>query len=200
MGQIFDHELVKELSNDAYQYLSHVEFNITDIQLSESVELDEFEYYIHNTGFYLNYFLKLCRQLEMGVEFLTNYKYNNKSNFHRIDHLIYNIENYIIRYQSSLDRLLQLINCVFHLTIDEKNVSYSQVMSNIKVTRTTVPKVFTPIKSQIDKVSKSRNTIIHRHSYLEKDLRKLELLYPQELLIVDKNINRIRLSFSQYIF
>lgn len=73
-------------------------------------------------------------------------------------------------------------------------------MSNIKVTRTTVPKVFAPIKSQIDKVSKSRNTIIHRHSYLEKELRKLELLYSQELHVVDKNINRIRASrLKKYI-
>jgi len=192
LSNIETHELLKELAKDATQYLSDKEFEIFDIELPESIELDELEYYIHNVGFYTTYFIKWCKQLEMGVDFLSNFDYKYKSDFNRIDHLIYNIENYIIRFQSVSDRLLQTINSVFHLTIDEGNVSNNIIMTNLKVTRTSVPSKFSPIKKYLKILYDDRNTVVHRHSYLEKELRKFELFYHADNTIVDDRIKYFR--------
>lgn len=192
LSKIETHKLRKELNKDATQYFVDKKFEIFDIELPESIELDELKYYIHNVGFYMTYFIKWCKQLEMGVDFLSNFEYKNKSGFNRVDHLTYNIENYIIRFQSVSDRLLQLINCVFHLTINEGNVNNNNVMTNLKVTRTSVPSKFNPIRKYLKKLYADRNTIVHRHSYLEIELRKLELFYHANNDNVDGQIKYFR--------
>ncbi len=192
LTKIETHDFFKELNKDAVQYLGDREFEISDIELPENFKLDELQYYIHKVGFYTVYLIKWCKQLEIGVDLLSNYDYKAKSEFNRVDHLSYNIENYIIRFQSVSDRILQVINGVFHLTIDESNVSNKIIMSNLKVTRTNVPSKFNPIKKYLNKLYNDRNTIVHRHSYLEKELRKLELFYHKNNNDVDARIKYYR--------
>ena len=192
LTNIETHEFLKELFKDATQFLGDKEFEITDVELPESVDLDELQYYIHNVGFYTIYLIKWCKQLEIGVDLLSNFDYKTKSEYNRVDHLSYNIENYIIRFQSVSDRLLQVINSVFHLTIDEANVSNNIVMTNLKVARTSIPSKFSPIKKYLKKFYDDRNTIVHRHSYLEKELRTLELFYHENNADVDERIKYFR--------
>jgi hypothetical protein len=176
LEKIQEHYFIKELQKDIVQYFSGKSFNVGDIELKET-DFDELEYFIHRVGFYTMYFLVLCRQLEYGIKFLSNFNYEIKSDYNRIDHLRYNIENYIIRFHSLSDRLLQVINSVFHLTIDECEVDASIIMTNLRVARTNVPSKYRSFKSIINKLNPYRNIILHRHSYLEKELKKLELFY-----------------------
>ena len=66
-------------------------------------------------------------------EFLSNYGYSKKIESTRADYLIYNLENYLIRLNSVYDRVLQIVNAVFHLCINEENVNHSVIISNYKV-------------------------------------------------------------------
>lgn len=198
--KIETHQFLKELKKDADQFLGDIEFDILDIELPESFILDELQYYIHNVGFCTVYLIKWCKQLEIGVDLLSNFDYKAKSGFNRVDHLSYNIENYIIRFQSVSDRILQVINSVFHLTIEKSNINSNIVMSNLKVTRTNVPSKFKPIKKYLKKLCDDRNTIIHRHSYLDKQLRKLELFYHKKNDDVDKESKSFRSTkLKEYI-
>ena len=174
---IEDHAFIETLKSDANKHLSNKEFNIFDTHIPESTTLDEFEYYVHNVGFYATHFLTWLNQLNLGVELLRNFEYKKDVDYNRIDHLRFNLENYVIRFQSIGDKLLQLINSTFHLTISENCVNHNTVMTNLKVARTDVPNKFKPIKSYLKKLYNERNVIIHRHSHLDKELRKLELFY-----------------------
>ena len=98
----------------------------------------------------------------------------------------------MIRFQSVSDRLLQLINGVFHLTIHENDVSGTVIMNSLKVSRTSVQSKYSPIKKHLKKLYNERNTIIHRHSYLEKELRKLELFYESDKNKIDDRIKTFR--------
>ncbi|HEX4975268.1 MAG TPA: hypothetical protein VFV48_05225, partial [Pseudomonadales bacterium] len=57
------------------------------------------------------------------------------------------------------------------------NVSHSVVVSNIKVKRTNIPKLLKNIRKVTEENSQHRHAIIHRHSYMEPKLKRLELLY-----------------------
>lgn len=190
------HNFYSELIKDSNIYLvgkdENIKFEYYDIEVPKDIEFDELEYYVHNVGFYGNYFLKWLKQLDFAIDILSNYDYNKETKYNRIDHLTYNIENYIIRFQSVTDRLIQLINSVFHLTIHESNVNSNVVMSSLKVSRTSVPSKLSPIKKHLKKLYNERNTIIHRHSYLEKELRKLELFYDVDKDIIDNRIKNFR--------
>jgi len=189
---IENHEFKIEQIQDAKCYLSDKKFSICDIAIPKCTKFDELEYYIHNVGFYTYYFIKLLKQLDFAVDFLSNYDYKPNLKYNRIDHLTYNIENYIIRYQSVLDRLLQLINSVFHLTVDENNVNNNVIMSNLKVKKSAIPSKFSPIKNQIRKFCYDRNTIIHKNSYLEKRLREFEYYYSDSNNNIDNEVKAFR--------
>src|SRR5690606_34214760 len=135
----------------------------------------------HNTGFYSIHFLELCRQLENAIELLSNFRYDGKSSISRGDHLTYNIENYIIRLTSLSDRTLQTINATFHLGIDERDVNERVIINNIKVSRTTLSKHYNDFKKSLKDYTGERNTIVHRHSFMDKQLKKIQIFYHSEL-------------------
>ena len=81
------------------------------------------------------------------------------------------------------DRLLQIVNAVFHLAIDEKNVNERNVLTNLKVSRTAFSIFYKDFKKQNSKYIGERNTIIHKHSYLNEKLRKIEVLYESNILL-----------------
>ncbi|WP_213909581.1 Cthe_2314 family HEPN domain-containing protein [Stutzerimonas nitrititolerans] len=151
--------------------------------IPEDAEVDEYQFYLQGVGFHLAHALTWMRQLELAVELLTNYDYSKRISASRADHLIYNIENYLIRLNSTYDRLLQLTNAVFHLCISEEHVSHSVIISNAKVQH--CPDVVSnlkAVKKHLDKNAQERHTIIHKHSLLDEKLRRVELLYHDEIL------------------
>lgn len=95
----------------------------------------------------------------------------------RAKHLLYNVENYLIRLQSVYDRALQLTNSVFHLGIEESNVGHSVVISNIKVSRTDVVGQLKAVKKEVERRAQERHAIVHRESHRDEDLRRLQLFY-----------------------
>lgn len=190
LDKIIVHNFTKNLFADSEIISKGRKFKASDIEL-ENPDFSEYEFYIHNTGFYFVHFIELCRQLENVPELLSNFRYDKKSKISRGDHLTYNLENYIIRLTSVSDRILQLINAVFHLCIDEKDVSERVILNNLKVSRTDLPKIYKPFKNSLIRYTGDRNTIVHRHSFLDKQLKQIQIFYHKELtknlLIESKN-------------
>jgi len=142
----------------------------------------EIEFYKGNVLFYTIHLMDLIGQINDAVELLSNYNYNVKmKNIGRVKHLTYNIENYTIRINSLLDRILQTINATFHLGIDERHVNEKVVVRNIKVTTTEIPNHFDEIKKYLNEKSRLRNIIIHRHSIIDDELYRLQQLYHPEI-------------------
>ncbi len=187
--KIISHEFVKELSADAIELFKKRKIDLKNIDFVPDPPFDEREYYIHSLGFSTVHFLALCQQLNLSIELLTNFNYKKGNSINRAAHLIYNIENYFIRFLSVNDRLLQLINASFHLLINESDVSPNVILRNYKVSRTKIPRIFKPIKKYVVKHQENRNVIVHRHSYLDPELRKIEIIYStnyEEMKIKDR--------------
>lgn len=188
LDELENHEFLKTLLNDAIEISKDRDIDIFEVEILDA-NFSEYEFYIHKTGFYFFHLIQLCYQLEYGIELLSNFNYSKKSKVTRDQHLTYNVENYIIRLSSINDRLLQLVNAVFHLCIDEKNVNDRIVLTNLKVSRTNFEKLFKQFKNSNTKYIGERNTIIHKHSYLEKKLRKIHVLYESNFLDKYNNMN-----------
>jgi hypothetical protein len=180
LDKIIAHNFIQSLLNDSELILKGRKFKLSDIEL-DNADFTEYEFYIQNTGFYCIHFLELCRQLENAIELFSNFRYDKKSSISRGDHLTYSIENYIIRLTSLTDRTLQTINATFHLGIDEKDVNERVIINNIKVSRTTLLKHYSNFKKSLKDYTGERNTIVHRHSFIDKQLKKIQLFYHLEL-------------------
>ncbi|NRT17172.1 hypothetical protein HNP99_003551 [Flavobacterium sp. 28A] len=176
MHQIENHDLFKIVVEDTRLLMEKHGGKLSDVFIENS-SFNEFEYYIHNNGFYLIHFMQLCDQIIYGVELISNFNYNTTKSVSRIDHLTYNIENYIIRLTSIHDRLLQLVNATFHLCINESDVNDRVVLNNMKVSRTNLPKKIKELQKVLQKYTGERNKIVHKYSYLSKELKRLQIFY-----------------------
>ena len=59
MNKLESHQLVKMIYQDGEKILKRIKFNPSDLELPKDSDLDEFEYYIHESGFSLLYILTL---------------------------------------------------------------------------------------------------------------------------------------------
>lgn len=149
---------------------------------SETLLLNETQFYITRVAYSLSHLLTWIEQLHHAVIFLASFNYERRTKeagVNRFHHLIYNVENYLVRLQSVYDRLLQLTNNVFHICTSAELVSHNLIVSNLHVTRTTVPKMLKAVRKTIEPKATTRNEIVHRHSYSDPLFRRLELFYMQ---------------------
>ncbi|AOY58384.1 Cthe_2314 family HEPN domain-containing protein [Desulfococcus multivorans] len=145
-----------------------------------SEELDEYQFYVMRVGYSLAQIMTWMEQLDDAVYYLSDFSYRKDAKdegVNRAKHLLYNVENYLIRLQSVYDRALQLTNNVFHLGIEESNVGHSVVVSNIKVSRTDVAGQLRAVKKEVEHRAQERHAIVHRESHRDEDLRRLEMFY-----------------------
>ena len=143
-------------------------------------QLDEYQFYVMRVGYSLAQLVTWIEQLDHAVFYLSDFSYNKKAQsegVNRAKHLLYNIENYLIRLHSVYDRALQLTNNVFHLGVEESNVGHSVIVSNLKVARTDVKGHLKALKKEVEKKAQERHAIVHRESHREDSLRRLEMLY-----------------------
>jgi len=162
---------------DGEEAFAEIEVDRLATEIPEHVELTEYQYYVHKVGFYLVHTISWCKQLDLAIALLSNFDYSKKT-ASRSDHLIYNIENYLIRIKSVHDRVLQIVNAVFHLCINEANVNHGVIVSNYKVQhRPEIHQLVKRISKYLNDHEQIRHTLIHRHSLIDKKLKKIEFFY-----------------------
>lgn len=176
-SELNENEFLISVLEDGEVAFSDIKLDRLATEIPSDVELSEYQYYIHKVGFYLVNTITWCKQLDLAIDLLSNFDYSKKD-VSRADHLIYNIENYLIRMKSVHDRVLQLVNAVFHLCVNEANVSHGVIVSNYKVQhRPEILKAVKSISKYLSEHEQVRHTLIHRHSLIDKDLKKIELFY-----------------------
>ena len=121
-------------------------------------DVDEYQFYVMRVGYCLAQIMTWVEQLDHAVYYLSDFSYKKQAQeegINRAKHLIYNVENYLIRLHSVYDRALQLTNSVFHLGVSEESVGHSVIISNMKVARTDVKKLLKNLKKECRKEPKS---------------------------------------------
>ena len=176
-SKLDDNAFLLSVLKDGEEAFSEIKIDRLATEIPEDIELTEYQYYVQKVGFYLVHTISWCKQLDLAIDLLSNFDYSKK-NASRADHLIYNIENYLIRIKSVHDRILQLVNAVFHLCINEANVNHGVIVSNYKVQhRPEIHKSVKSISKYLNEHEQIRHTLIHRHSLIDKNLKKIELFY-----------------------
>jgi len=149
-------------------------------RIGDSEEIDEYQFYVMRVGYSLAQIVTWMEQLDHAVYYLSDFSYKKDAKdegVNRAKHLLYSVENYLIRLQSVYDRALQLTNNVFHLGIEDSNVGHSAVISNLKVSRTDVAGQLRAVKKEVERRAQERHAIVHRESHRDEDLRRLEMFY-----------------------
>lgn len=122
--------------------------------------------------------LSLCEQISQVAAYLSRFTQNaatKRAGITRDKHILYHIENHLIRLHSAFDRCLLVVDAVFHLTNAPAALSQSVGSSNLKVKRTTVGKKLKDIRRLLGPTIDTRNDVIHHHAYKEDKLRELEM-------------------------
>ncbi|AMC33582.1 Cthe_2314 family HEPN domain-containing protein [Janthinobacterium sp. B9-8] len=176
---LYEHPLFKQVTQDGTDLQKALGLGLMD-ELDDSTTIDELQFYVMRVGFALSHALGWVEQLHQAVFYMTDFGHTKKAkelHIKRPAHLLYNIENYLIRLQSTYDRCLQLTNAIFHICTSDELVNHGLIVSNLHVSRTPVPKLLKAVKKSIDEHAQDRHQLIHRHSHMDRDLRKIELLY-----------------------
>ena len=121
--------------------------------------------------------LNACQQLTDSIQYLSSFSPSPKMKRHGITrqrHIQYTIENFIIRSQSTYDKLLVLVDAVFHLGNDDELINHQLIARNVHVRMTPVESQLRAIRKTMAKYQFVRNEIIHHGSFQEDDLRKLQ--------------------------
>ncbi len=135
------------------------------------------EYYCISVAKTLCHILRICQQLEHCVLYFSSFSPTQKMKeaiTTRQSHLLYCIENYIIRTQSMYDRLLVLIDTVFELYNPSHRISHELIISNLHVQHSSIPGKLKALRKVIKGYYRDRNMIIHEQQFLEDNLRELE--------------------------
>ena len=196
LDKLLTHDFLNELIKDGNSITKGLKPKKGDYGFEDEPILSEYEFYVLNNEFYLIHLCELCKQLENAVELLSNFRYNSKDCISRGDHLTYNIENYIIRLTSLSDRIFQVINSTFHLGVDERDVNEKVILNNFKVSRTDLPQHYNNLRKTLCNYTGERNVIVHKHSHMDKQLRKIQMLYSE---FITKEILKDETHTNHYV-
>jgi hypothetical protein len=120
LDDLHQHPLFEEAVHDSIAVQKALGLKLTD-EFDERTTLDELQFYVTRVGFSLSHTLGWIQQLHRAVHFMTDFRYGKKNTdagVNKSHHLLYNVENYLIRMVSVYDRCLQLTNAVFsHLYV-----------------------------------------------------------------------------------
>lgn len=178
LSHLYVHPFLNRVTSDGNAAYKDVKFGPRHGEWPDDFLPSEYQFYLHNVGFTSAHLATWCRQLDLAVEFLTAFDSSKRLTATRADHLIFNIENYLVRLASVNDRVLQLVNATFHLCINEEHVGHGVVISNHRVAhRPEIVSRIKAVKKCLDDYVQSRHTIIHKHSYLDVELKLVERLY-----------------------
>jgi len=137
----------------------------------------EEEFYCMQIGFYMAHLLTVLQQMEHTILYMSNFSPTDsmkKAGVNRSTHLLWSVENYIVRTQSVYDRLLILVDRLFHIQNQPNRISHESIVTNTHISRTAIPDTLKPVKSAVRRYYHDRNTIIHEASYLNEELRRIE--------------------------
>jgi len=137
----------------------------------------EEEFYCLQLGSCIAHLLTVVQQMEHTIFYMSNFSPTDsmkKAGVNRSTHLLWSVENYIVRTQTVYDRLLILVDRLFNIQNQPNQISHESIVTNTHISRTAIPKALKPVKSAVKKYYRDRNTIIHEASYLDDELRRIE--------------------------
>lgn len=181
LKKVFEHQLLDQVTLDAVLATKDLYEPNQLLKVSPKLKrkLTEYEFYLSNCGYTIAQFATICNQIVMIPAYIKEY-YRTKAmrsyGVTRLHDIAYHYENFIIRTKSLDDRVLQLCNAIFHLGINKKDVNFNLIINNSHILSSSILTQIKDIHNFCDQYGNQRNQIIHQHSILDEDLRRIELM------------------------
>lgn len=174
-----NHPFVKYVFHDAVRITAAIQAPGSAFKVDAEYKRDptQAEFYCISTGSSLAQLIGICQQMEHSILYFSSFtptEKMKKNGITRQSHLLYCIENYIIRTQSMYDRVLRLVDKAFCLYNPSHLISHELIISNIHIRHSSIPSKLKSIRKSIKGYYRDRNEIMHEREYLENDLRRLE--------------------------
>jgi len=172
------HPFVEDLFRTAMEISKEIKkTNGFKVNVEFEREPVENEFYVLQLGYCMAHLLTTIQQMEHTVMYMSNFSPTDlmkEAGINRSTHLLWSVENYVIRSQTSYDRLLVLIDRLFNIQNKPNRISHESIVTNTHIQRTKIPNALKPVKKAIKKYYHDRNTIIHESSYADDELRHIE--------------------------
>lgn len=174
-----NHPFVKYVFHDAVRVTAAIQAPGSAFKADAEFKRDptQAEFYCISTGSSLAHLLSICQQMEHSILYFSAFTPTEKMKkigITKQSHLLYCIENYIIRTQSMYDRVLRLVDKAFCLYNPSHLISHELIMGNIHIRSSSIHSKLKSIRKSIKGYYRDRNEIMHERQYLEDDLRRLE--------------------------
>lgn len=137
----------------------------------------ENEFYVLQVGYCLSHLLNTIQQMEHTVLYMSNFsptEVMKNAGVNRSTHLLWSVENYIIRTQTAYDRLLILTDRLFHIHNAPNRITHDSIVTNTHIKQTNIPNLLKLVKKTVKKYYYDRNTIIHESAYADDELNRIE--------------------------
>lgn len=135
---LVEHSFVKSVFDDCIKISKSLteKGSLFKIKAKYKRNLKEVEWYCQAVASALAHLLNLCQQLEHSILYFSSFSPTErmkKAGISRATHLLYSVENYIIKTQSVYDRMLILINNVFDVGNQENTLTHELIVTNAHV-------------------------------------------------------------------
>jgi hypothetical protein len=179
IDRIINHNFLNSLAEYARPVIDLHDENLSNIRegFAPKRNLRVDEEYLRTTLLCGGELATTCSQLDQTIQFLSNFRSTKKLKEYKInryDHVVYHLENHLIRITSIFDRCLIFTNQVFLLGNTPKNCKQYIILKNQYVQGTIIAKILKKIEKHINPYRTKRNVIVHQEGYSHKDLRILE--------------------------
>lgn len=122
----------------------------------------------------------ILTQIDHSILFMSNFRSTPKlkeNEIGRFNHIVYHIENYLIRLTGCFDRALILVNVALDLGNSPQDCSYWLLKKNKHVKDSGVLGPLGEMNGIVKPFKAHRNVVAHRKRFSEPSLRELELLH-----------------------
>lgn len=124
--------------------------------------------------------LSVCEQMALATEFLSGYrqrKHVEGDPITRFDHIVYHLENHLIRSTSVADRSLLLTNMVMRLGLAEEDCRFRTITRNEHVAGSKIDKALRALDKLLTPTRQLRNVVIHKRKHSEEQFAMIEQFY-----------------------
>ena len=177
LSKLYIHGLINDLLDESDSWMKEInkkKFKDGKFALDRPFTRDEV--YTLKVFDYASEILEWFDHLQHIPHYLSGYretKTMKKAGVSKPKFLTYQIENYLIRVNGLLDRVLKLIDAVFSLSNDPKYCYENVILKNSRVKDTAVPGTVKNLKKVLEKYNAPRNEVVHHRSYAEGRLTDL---------------------------
>ncbi len=146
-------------------------------QKSKSKALDKTKRgeYIHQVLDSFSELNSIVDNLDMAEIFLKSYSVSKawRNKYDQNHYFTYHYEIWIINAIRFYERLLILINSVYWLEIDHRNITYKEVVAHKKLKNTDTLKVLNRVHGALSNLQGLKNSVFHRYIYTDKELGEI---------------------------